>query len=283
MTINIKFPLTPGQRFHIAYRSSSTNKKPERSLLFHKQRSQGRNCYGRITSRRRGGGHKRLIRKIDFHRNKLDITATVSSIDYDPNRNANLALLNYSDGEKRYIIAPNDIAMGDKIFSTNSAIEEYKPGISLPVRLIPSSTLVHSVELKPGEGAKIARGAGSSIQIISLDIKNKLVSVRMPSGEVRYIHSNCRATIGSVGNSDYKSSNIGKAGRSRWMNKRPRVRGVAMNPIDHPHGGGEGKTSGGGHPVTPWGKFTKGYVTRKKSKTSNKLIITRRNGRKMKI
>ena len=281
MAIQKKRPLTPAQRFYIAHSPDNINKrKPERLLLKANHRSKGRNCYGRITSRRRGGGHKRLYRLVDFKREKIEIPAIVKSIEYDPNRSSNIALLSYLDGEKRYILAPKGIKIGDTVLSTQKAMDKYDIGLCMPLRLIPPATLIHAIEIRPGSGAKIARGAGSAVQLINVD--NNQATLKMPSGEIRYVHSSCRATIGSVGNADHQLGNIGKAGRSRWIGKKPRVRGVAMNPVDHPMGGGEGKTSGGGHPRSPWGQFAKGYPTRKKAKYSNKMIVTRRNGRKVK-
>jgi len=277
-------PLTPGQRFLIENaREDLTKKAPETTLVESNHRAKGRNCYGRITSRRRGGGHKRIYRKIDFKRDKLEIPATVLALEYDPNRSARLALLSYADGEKRYIPAPNGLKIGDKVLSTVKPVTEYPVGLSLPLRLIPPATFIHSVEMLPGQGAQIARGAGVSAQLMG--IEGESATVKMPSGEIRRVHANCRATIGVVGNADHQNRSLGKAGRNRWLGKRPRVRGMAMNPVDHPMGGGQGKSKGGGgwqHPVSPWGQLAKGFPTRTKSKPSNAFILTRRNGRKVK-
>ena len=273
-------PLTPGQRFFISNRPEVTDKNPERRLTESKHRSKGRNCYGRITSRRRGGGHKRLYRTIDFKRNKLEIPAKIQAIEYDPNRSANIALLAYADGEKRYILAPSGLNVGDVLLSTDQPVDEYRPGLSLRLKNIPPATFIHSIEMRPGQGAQIARSAGVSAQLVNVD--GERATLKMPSGEIRLVNADCRATIGVVGNSMHNKATIGKAGRNRWKGRRPRVRGVAMNPVDHPMGGGEGRTSGGGHPVSPWGQLSKGYPTRTKSKPSNSMIIVRRNGRKVK-
>ena len=278
---NIEFnPITPGQRHYVRNHQELSKKRPERSLTTHRHSPKGRNVYGRITSRRRGGGHKRLYREIDFRRDKLDIPATVREIEYDPNRTAFLALLFYADGEKRYILAPNKINVGDKVISSMTADGEFHPGYSYPLSEIAPATRVHCVELEPGRGASIARGAGTGAQLVSLD--GDRATLKMPSGEIRLVHSRCRATIGQVGNITHSNQSLGKAGRARWKGRRPRVRGVAMNPVDHPMGGGEGRTSGGGHPQSPWGQLSKGYPTRRKSKPSNSMILVRRNGRKMK-
>ncbi len=273
-------PTTPGQRFRTRNTGGLAKKRPETTLTVANHNSKGRNCYGRITSRRRGGGHKRLYRIIDFKRDKLDIPAKVQELEYDPNRSAHIALLAYADGEKRYIPAPQGLKVGDTIISTSKPIEDYTPGISLPLSCIPPSTTVHCLELQPGRGAQVARGAGVGVQLIS--VEGDRATLKMPSGEIRMVHSNCRATIGIVGNSDHRNEKIGKAGRNRWKGRRPRVRGVAMNPVDHPMGGGEGRTSGGGHPVSPWGQLSKGFPTRSKSKPTNAMILVRRNGRKVK-
>tara|TARA_R100000027_G_scaffold18279_2_gene13143 strand:+ start:18443 stop:19288 length:846 start_codon:yes stop_codon:yes gene_type:complete len=278
---NIEFnPITPGQRHYVRNQQELSKKRPERRLTKSSHNPKGRNAYGRITSRRRGGGHKRLYRQIDFRRDKLDIPATVREIEYDPNRSAHLALLFYADGEKRYILCPNKVQVGDKLVAAMTGDGEFHPGDSYPLSEIPPSTRLHCVELEPGKGAQIARGAGTGAQLISVD--GKRATLKMPSGEIRMVHSRCRATIGQVGNLGHSNQSLGKAGRSRWQGRRPRVRGVAMNPVDHPMGGGEGRTSGGGHPVSPWGQLSKGYPTRRKSKTSNSMILVRRNGRKMK-
>lgn len=275
-------PLTPSQRFLVLNKRTelTPGKKPERQLTLSKKRSSGRNCHGRMTMRRRGGGHKRQIRVLDFYRNKLEIPAVVQSIEYDPNRSANIALLAYLDGEKRYIIAPNGLAVGHKVISTNQKIEQYDIGMSLPLCNIPPSTKIHALELYPGRGAQIARGAGNSAELVNSDTEQ--ATVKLPSGEIRLVSSSCRATIGTVGNSDHNKQSLGKAGRNRWKNKRPRVRGTAMNPCDHPHGGGQGKTAGGGHPESPWGQLAKGYPTRRRSKPTNSRIVIRRNGKKVK-
>jgi len=227
---------------------------------------------GRITTRRRGGGHKRTYRIIDFKRDKFDIEAVVASIEYDPNRSARIALLNYRDGEKRYIVAPEGLTVGSKVISGQEA--PIRLGNSLPLKNIPAGTFVHNIELKPKKGGQIARSAGSAAQIMAKE--GRYVTLRMPSGEMRLILNECFATIGEIGNKTHENIKIGKAGRNRWLGRRPKVRGVAMNPIDHPMGGGEGKSSGGRHPTTPWGKPTKGYRTRKKRNLSDKFIIKRR-------
>ena len=218
--------------------------------------------------------------KVDFKRNKIDIPAKVQSIEYDPNRSANIALLAYRDGEKRYILAPNKLEVGATVLTTNEVKElQFNVGNNLPLSVIPPSTKIHAIEMVPGGGAKIARSAGVAAQLVNID-GDKAV-LKMPSGEIRVVNARCRATIGEVGNSEHEKVSLGKAGRNRWRGKRPRVRGVAMNPVDHPMGGGEGRTSGGGHPVSPWGQLSKGYPTRAKSKPSNSMILVRRNGRKV--
>lgn len=273
-------PVTPSQRFtQKAVNRGLSTKDPEPSLTKLKHRKKGRNCYGRITSRRRGGGHKRLYRTIDFRRDKFDIPAKVQAIEYDPNRSANLALIAYADGEKRYILAPRGVKEGSVVISRNE-VDDFNPGNSFPLALIPPSTRIHAIEMLPGGGAKLARSAGNSAQLISVD--GERATLKMPSGEIRILHSRCRATIGEVGNHEHQNATLGKAGKSRWLGRRPRVRGVAMNPVDHPMGGGEGRTSGGGHPQSPWGQLSKGFPTRSKSKPSNSMILVRRNGRKMK-
>ncbi|HID16287.1 MAG TPA: 50S ribosomal protein L2 [Candidatus Atribacteria bacterium] len=266
-------PTSPGMRF-ATYPDFAeiTKDKPEKSLLVSLKKSGGRNSNGRITVRHRGRGHKRLYRIIDFKRDKDDIPAKVVSIEYDPNRSARIALLSYVDGEKRYIIAPVGVNVGDILMSGRNA--EIRPGNSLPLANIPVGTFIHNIELKIGKGGQIARSAGSSAQLMAKE--GAYAHIRMPSGEVRLIDLRCRATIGQVGNLDHSNISIGKAGRSRHLGRRPKVRGVAMNPIDHPHGGGEGKTGTGGTPVTPWGKPTKGYKTRKPRKHSDKFIVKRR-------
>lgn len=248
-----------------------TCEKPEKKLLTTLKKTGGRNSFGRITSRHKGGGHKQKYRIIDFRRDKADIPAKVKTIEYDPIRSARIALLNYVDGEKRYILAPLDLKVGDTVISSVSA--DIKPGNALPLKYIPLGTLVHNVELKIGKGAQLVRSAGTFAQLMAKE--GKYAQVKLPSGEVRMVLQECMATIGQVGNIDHENINIGKAGRSRWLGRRPKVRGVAMNPVDHPHGGGEGRTSGGRHPVTPWGIPTKGYKTRT-NKTSTRFIIKKR-------
>ena len=264
-------PTSPGRRFQtVSDFDTITRSTPEKSLLAPKTRSAGRNSYGRITSRHRGGGHKRRYRIVDFRRTKDGVPAKVAAIEYDPNRNARIALLHYLDGEKRYIIAPDGIKVGDLLDSGSKA--EIRPGNALPLRNIPTGTVVHAVELRPGGGAKMARSAGTSVQLMSKE--NAIALLRLPSGEMRQVPLDCRATVGQVGNADADLVKIGKAGRNRWKGKRPQSRGVAMNPVDHPLGGGEGRSSGGRHPVSPWGKAEK--KTRKKNKASNKYIVRRR-------
>ncbi len=271
MPVRKRKPTSPGRRFQtVADFSEITKAKPEKSLTSGKTRSSGRNNHGRITSRHRGGGHKRLYREIDFRRNKDGIPAKVASIEYDPNRNSRIALLNYADGEKRYIIAPLGVKVGDQLMSGSSS--DIRPGNALPLRNIPAGTMVHGVELRPGGGAKMGRSAGTAIQLMSKESGNALL--RLPSGEMRLVALDCRATIGQVGNPEAELIKVGKAGRSRWQGKRPQSRGVAMNPVDHPLGGGEGKSSGGRHPVSPWGK-PEGR-TRRKNKASDKMIVRRR-------
>jgi large subunit ribosomal protein L2 len=266
-------PTTPGQRFKsVDTFEDLTTTKPESSLLTPLRRSGGRNNLGRITTRRRGGGHKRAYRIIDFKRDKFDIEAVVASIEYDPNRSARIALLNYRDGEKRYIVAPEGLTVGSKVISGQEA--PIRLGNALPLKNIPAGTLVHNIELKPKKGGQIARSAGSAAQIMAKE--GRYVTLRMPSGEMRLVLNECFATIGEIGNKTHENISIGKAGRNRWLGRRPKVRGVAMNPIDHPMGGGEGKSSGGRHPTTPWGKPTKGYRTRKKRNLSDKFIVKRR-------
>ncbi len=275
-------PITPALRYLVLNVDPElSKKKPEARLTEAIRRNGGRNCYGRTTSLRRGGGHKRRYRIVDFRRNKIDIPAAVQALEYDPNRSANLALLAYVDGEKRYIIAPKGLKVGGKVVSSNKVPEEFLPGCAYPLSIIPAATFIHCVELLPEQGAVIARSAGNSAQLISIEGENAVL--RMPSGEIRMVNKRCRATIGEVGNGDHMNQSLGKAGRNRWLGRRPRVRGVAMNPVDHPNGGGQGKSKGGGgrqHLVSPWGQLAKGFPTRKRSKTSNVLIITRKNGRK---
>jgi large subunit ribosomal protein L2 len=269
-------PTSPGRRFQtVSDFDTITKSTPEKSLLAPKTRSSGRNSYGRITSRHRGGGHKRRYRIIDFRRTKDGVPAKVASIEYDPNRNSRIALLHYLDGEKRYILAPVGIAVGDVLESGSKA--EIKIGNALPLRNIPTGTVVHGVELRPGGGAKMARSAGTSVQLMSKE--NKAALLRLPSGEMRQVSLDCRATVGQVGNPEAELIKIGKAGRNRWKGKRPQSRGVAMNPVDHPLGGGEGRSSGGRHPVSPWGKSE--GKTRKKNKASDKYIMRRRSKKGM--
>ncbi len=273
MAIKTYRPLTPSRRFYTNVDSSDiTAKASVRSLLVKLPTHSGRNNNGRITSRHRQAGAKKLYRIIDFKRNKFNIPATVASIEYDPYRNCRIALLNYADGEKRYIIQPKDLNVGDVIVSAESGLD-IKTGNAMKLMNIPVGTLVHNIELKPGKGGQMVRSAGGSAQIMGRD--GKYVSLRLPSSEMRLVLGECLATIGSVGNEEFANIVIAKAGRQRHLGKRPQTRGSAMNPIDHPHGGGEGKTNSGRHPVTPWGKPTKGAKTRRK-KASDKLIITRR-------
>jgi len=272
MAVKAFKPTSPGRRFQtVSDFSEITKTEPEKSLLAPLKKTGGRNCYGRITSRHIGGGHKRRYRIIDFKRDKRDIPARVAGIEYDPNRSARIALLNYVDGEKRYILAPLDLKVGDEVMSGEKA--DISVGNALPIKNIPVGTMVHNVELKIGKGAQLIRTAGTSGQIAAKE--NRYAHVKMPSGELRLIHVDCYATIGQVGNVDHKHVDIGKAGRKRWLGKRPKVRGVVMNPVDHPMGGGEGRSSGGRHPCTPWGKPTKGYRTRN-NKNTDKFIVRRR-------
>ena len=265
-------PTSPGQRQLVTVsRKELHNGKPEKTLTVGLSKSGGRNNTGRVTSWHRGGGHKRKYRIIDFKRIKHDMSATVERIEYDPNRSSFIALIQYEDGEKSYILAPQKVKTGDKVISGDKV--DIKPGNAMPMSSIPLGTLLHNIELKPGKGGQLARAAGTYVQLIGRDQGYSIL--RLASGEVRLVMSSCMASIGSVSNSDNKNTNDGKAGRSRWLSRRPHVRGVAMNPIDHPHGGGEGRTSGGRHPVTPWGKPTKGKRTRSNKKT-DRLIIRRR-------
>jgi len=266
-------PVTPSSRFRtVSDGAEITATEPERSLLESMSKSGGRNNHGHITLRRRGGGHKRRYRKIDYKRDKHGVPGKVATIEYDPNRSANIALIHYADGEKRYIIAPNGLSVGDRIEAGPGA--DVKPGNALPLSSIPLGTTVHNVELKPGKGGQMARAAGAGVQLVARE--GRFCLLRLPSTEVRRVHAECQATIGQVGNLEHENLSLGKAGASRWRGRRPKVRGVAMNPVDHPLGGGEGKSSGGRHPVTPWGKPTKGYKTRKKQKASSKYIVRRR-------
>jgi len=264
-------PTTPGRRgASVSSFDEITRSKPEKSLVAKGRQKAGRNNKGRITTRHQGGGNKRRFRVIDFRRNKDGVPAKVAHIEYDPNRTARIALLHYVDGEKRYILAPDGLAVGDKLMSGEHA--DIRPGNSLPLRNIPVGTVVHAVELKPGGGAKMARSAGTSVQLVAKE--GRFATLRLPSGEMRLVEATCKGTVGVVGNAEHELISLGKAGRSRWKGKRPSVRGVVMNPVDHPLGGGEGKSSGGRHPTSPWGK--KEGRTRKKHKASDKFIVRRR-------
>lgn len=265
-------PITPSLRFKTAYTFEElTTKKPLKSLTISRKSSGGRNNFGRMTVRHRGGGHKRHIRVIDFKRDKEGVPAKVETIEYDPNRSSRIALLCYADGEKRYIIAPVGLKVGDSVVSGMQV--DLRVGNALPLERIPVGTVIHNIELRRGRGAQLARGAGSSVQLTAKE--GGYAQIRLPSGEVRLVRQECYATIGQVGNIEHENIQLGKAGRARWLGRRPSVRGVAMNPVDHPLGGGEGKSSGGRHPVSPWGMPTRGYKTRK-PKTSDKLIIKKR-------
>ena len=266
-------PTSPGRRFVVKVVNDELHKgAPHAPLLEKQSRNGGRNNAGRITTRHVGGGHKQHYRVIDFKRDKDGIPAVVERLEYDPNRTANIALLKYADGERRYIIAPKGVSAGDPILSGSNA--PIKSGNTLPLRNMPVGSQIHCIELKPGKGAQIARSAGASVQLVARE--GSYVTVRLRSGEMRKIHVDCRATVGEVGNSEHSLRSLGKAGAKRWRGVRPTVRGVAMNPVDHPHGGGEGRTSGGRHPVSPWGTPTKGYKTRSNKRT-DKLIVRRRN------
>jgi large subunit ribosomal protein L2 len=274
MPLRKRKPTSAGRRFQtVSDFSEITKTRPEKSLLAPKARTGGRNAYGRKTARHRGGGHKQQYRLVDFKRNKDGIPATVAAIEYDPNRNARIALLNYHDGEKRYILAPARVKVGDVLGSGQGA--EIRPGNALPLRYIPVGSTIHNVELKPGGGGKLARGAGMSIQLVAKEGDH--ATLRLPSTEMRRVPIDCRGTLGEVGNAESELISIGKAGRNRWKGVRPQTRGVAMNPVDHPLGGGEGKSSGGRHPVSPWGK-SEGR-TRDTTKPSQKLIVRRRRTR----
>ena len=248
-----------------------TTSTPEKSLLVSLKKNGGRNNNGRITVRHRGGGHKRRYRNIDFYRNKQEVPAKVASVEYDPNRSARISLLHYADGEKRYILTPSGLKVGDVVFSGENA--DIKTGNALPLKNIPVGTMLHCIELRPGKGAQLGRSAGSTIQLMAKD--EDYAQIKLRSGEIRKVRIECMATVGTVGNPEHMNIKKGKAGRNRWLGRRPTVRGVVMNPVDHPHGGGEGKTSGGRHPVTPWGKPTKGAKTRKR-KATDKYILKRR-------
>ena len=274
-------PLTPSQRFTSLNKVVVSKNRPVRALTEPKHKTGGRNAYGRLTMRRMGGGHKQLYRVIDFKRDILDIPATVSAIEYDPNRSAHIALLFYSNGTKRYIPAPEGLKAGDKIVASNNATtNDFTVGNNFPLSIIPPSTRVHCVEMVPGKGAQMGRSAGASIELVGVEDGN--AQLKMPSGEVRMVNAKCRATIGIVGNGDHNNQSLGKAGRNRWLGRRPRVRGVAMNPVDHPNGGGQGKSKGGGgrqQIVSPWGQLAKGFPTRRRHQISSSFIIVRHNGR----
>ena len=268
-------PYTPSRRHMTAVVTSELSKKePERSLLLPRHSSGGRNSEGRVTSRHRGGGHKRMIRIVDFKRNRRDAAAKVVALEYDPNRSARLALLEYPDGQKRYILAPRELKTGMQVMAGPQS--EVAPGNALPLESIPLGTFIHNIELEPGRGGQIVRSAGASAQLLARE--GDFATLRLPSGEMRKVRVGCYATIGQVGNEDHGAISVGKAGRSRWMGKRPHTRGLAMNPHDHPHGGGEGKSGQGNpHPVSPWGWQTKGFKTRRKRKWSDRYIVKRRN------
>ena len=269
-------PTTPGRRgLVLVKREGLWTGKPEKALTEGLRKKGGRNNTGQITARRRGGGHKRRYRLIDFRRNKFDVVGTVERLEYDPNRTAFIALISYEDGERHYIIAPQRLSIGDRVVSGEQV--DIKPGNAMPMKNIPVGTIIHNIEMRPGKGAQIARSAGTFVQLIGKD--QGYVQLRLSSGELRMVRGECMATIGAVSNPDQQNIKLGKAGRNRWLGKRPSVRGVAMNPIDHPHGGGEGRTSGGRHPVTPWGKPTKGKRTRNNKKT-DRLIMRRRHSKK---
>jgi large subunit ribosomal protein L2 len=273
MGIKKRRPLTPGQRFRMTLDFSEVTKhSPEKSLTQRKQRISGRNAHGRITLRRRGGGHTRRYRMVDFRRDKIGIVGTVKAVEYDPNRTARIALVFYADGEKRYILCPQGLGVGKQIISGPEA--EVKVGNALPLANIPVGEMVHNVELQPGGGGAMARSAGGSVQLMAK--VGKYAQLRLPSGELRRVLLSCSATVGVVGNAEHGNRSIGKAGAVRWKGRRPKVRGVAMNPVDHPHGGGEGKTSGGRNPCSPWGQPTKGYKTRSNKRTE-KFIIRHRH------
>ena len=283
MAIHSFRPLTPSGRFtSLNKREGLSKERPLRSLTEPLNKTGGRNVYGRVTSRHRGGGHKQLYRIIDFKRDILDMPAKVQALEYDPNRTSNIALVAYTNGEKRYILAPNGLKVGDTIFASNKATtNDFNVGNNFPLSLIPPSTRLHCVELVPNRGAKIARSAGTALELVA--VEDGVAQLKMPSGELRVVNAKCRATIGEVGNGDHNKQSLGKAGRSRWFGRRPHVRGMAMNPVDHPNGGGQGKSKGGGgrqQLVSPWGQLAKGFPTRRRSKQSNSMIIVHHNGRK---
>ncbi|MCA9582148.1 MAG: 50S ribosomal protein L2 [Myxococcales bacterium] len=272
MGIRKSKPTSPGRRFYtVSDFADVTRDEPERSLLAPGSNTGGRNNYGRVTSRFRGGGHKQRYRIIDFKRRKHDVAATVERIEYDPNRTAFIALLHYADGEKAYILAPDGLNKGDQVISSRHA--DVKPGNSIPLRFMPLGTMIHNIELKIGKGGQLVRSAGVAAQLMAKD--GDYAQVRLPSGEVRMVHLNCRATVGQVSNVQHARISLGKAGRSRWLGRRPHNRGVTMNPVDHPMGGGEGRTSGGRHPCSPWGQLAKGKKTRT-NKFTSKFIVKRR-------
>ncbi len=273
MAIKKYRPLTPSLRFKTSLTFDEVTKKtPEKALTRGKPSNAGRGAGGRIAVRRKGGGHKRKYRTIDFRRDKIGIPGKVSAIEYDPNRSSLIALVVYKDGEKRYMLAPEGLTVGKTVLSGPEAT--FDPGNALPLDKIPLGMMIHNIEINLGRGGQIVRSAGTSAMIVAKE--GDYVTVRLPSGEMRQVNKKCYATIGELGNKDHMNVSLGKAGRSRWMGRRPKVRGTAMNPVDHPHGGGEGKTKGGRHPVTPWGQPTKGYKTRKKRKTSSRFIVKRR-------
>ena len=277
MSVRKLKPRSPGVRFRtISGFEEITRSTPEKSLLNALARKGGRNNRGRLTAKRRGGGHRKQYRIIDFKRNKDGVEAKVASVEYDPNRSANIALLVYSDGEKRYILSPDGLGVGDRVTSGDDA--EIRTGNSLPIKLIPEGTQVHNIELRCGKGGQMARSAGASAQLMAKE--GSYATLKLSSGEVRLVGVSCRATIGVVGNSEHANVSYGKAGRTRWIGRRPRVRAVAMNPVDHPMGGGEGRSSGGRHPCSPWGQPAKGFKTRSPRKSSNKFILNRRKKRK---
>jgi large subunit ribosomal protein L2 len=269
-------PTSPARRFYqVSDFSEITKSEPERSLLEKKTSTGGRNNHGRITSRFRGGGHKQRYRIIDFRRNKIGVPARVASVEYDPNRSARIALLNYADGEKRYILAPDGLEVGAEVLSSQKA--DIKPGNCLRLRHIPPGTTIHNIEMRKGKGGQMVRSAGTAAQLMAKD--GEYAQVRLPSGEIRRIHVDCRATVGQVSNQEHGNISIGKAGRTRWLGRRPHNRGVTMNPVDHPMGGGEGRSSGGRHPCSPWGQLAKGLKTRKNKRTDN-MIVRRRKKKK---
>jgi large subunit ribosomal protein L2 len=274
-------PLTPSQRFTSLNKVVVSKERPVRALTESKHRTGGRNAYGRLTSRRMGGGHKKLYRLIDFRRDLIDIFARVEAIEYDPNRTAHIALLAYTNGVKRYIPAPEGLKAGDRVVSSNAATtNDFTVGNCFPLAIIPPSTRVHCVEMVPGKGAQMGRSAGAGIELVAIEHGN--AQLKMPSGEIRLVNAQCRATIGVVGNGDHSNQSLGKAGRNRWLGRRPRVRGVAMNPVDHPNGGGQGKSKGGGgrqQIVSPWGQLAKGFPTRRRTHISSNFILVRPNGR----